>query len=103
MRKALILALPLFLVACSHWDNSEEAVETVDYSCGKQNIAVTYMSPGLLIANINGINNVLTPAVSADGAKYENLATGVVFWNKGENNYLQIRDKSYPSCVKQVL
>lgn len=100
MKKALALLLPLMITACAHGGGAEEDVQTVDYTCGSQKIAVTYMSPDLLIANINGINNVLTPTVSADGAKYENLATQVVFWNKGTDNYLEIGGKGYPGCVK---
>lgn len=100
MKKFLALLLPFLISACASAGSSEETVTTVDYTCGKQKIAVTYMSPDLLIANINGINNVLTPAVSADGAKYENLATQVVFWNKGSDNYLEIGGKGYPGCVK---
>lgn len=98
MKKALFLLFPLMISACAHSGWSEEEVKTVDYNCGNQKISVTYMSDAVWIANINGINNVLTPA-SSDSEKYENLATQVVFRETEDGGSLKIGGKSYPSCL----
>lgn len=99
MKKFYLLMLPLLLASCA---NTVEVDKTATYKCGDKVVNVQYLEDETLIATIDGNTNVLSLVVSASGEKYENVATGVIFWNKGGDNYLEIAGRGYPNC-KEII
>ncbi len=97
MNKFLLLMIPVLLVGCAH---KPEVEKHVDWKCGDQVVSVQAFNGDSMVLRINGVNNLLIQTIAASGAKYENEATGVIFWNKGDENTLIIRDRVYPQCEK---
>lgn len=99
MNKYLVLFLPLLVISCA---SKVEVQNKVDYKCGSQIVTAEILDDDSMIVKINGVNNVLTRVAAPSGAKYENMATGVSFLNKGDENYLTIKGRSYPMCKEVV-
>ncbi len=99
MKKYLVLFLPLFAAACA---NTVEVEEDVEYKCGDQIIKTEMLGDDSMIANINGINNVLVRTASDSGRRYENNATRVVFTQKDGETSLSIKGRNYPLCREIV-
>lgn len=99
MKKLLTLIFPLILMSCSH---TVEIENSKNYKCGDKIIAIDFLDDDSLILKMNGQSNVLTLIASASGSKYENISAGLIFWNKGSDNYLKINGYDYPQCKEIV-
>lgn len=100
MKKYLLLLLPL-LAACAN--KAEVEIEKkIEYKCGEQIISADFLDDESMIARINGINYVLVRVVAADGRRYENTATGMIFVQNGNGTYLTIKGHNYPMCQEIV-
>lgn len=95
MKKLALLALPLLITACS---SSVKVEEKVKYKCGNEIISTAFFDDESMMIIVDGSNHVLTRNVAASGAKYESINDGIIFWNKGDENYLEIRGQGYPNC-----
>ncbi len=102
MAKYFILLSVIILSGCSLLKKASEAKpeEEISYRCGNVEIAVTYQNPETILLKKDGINYLLRQSIAASGAKYESKAAQIIFWNKGEENYLEINGKNYPLCQK---
>lgn len=99
MKKYLALVLPLLAAACA---NTVDVEDKIEYKCGDQIVKAEMLGDDSMIANINGINNVLVRTASDSGRRYENNATQVVFTQNDSGNYLSIKGRSYPLCQEMV-
>lgn len=99
MGKYLAFLLPLFAAACANTAGIEDDVE---YKCGDQIIKAEMLGDDSMIANINGINNVLVRSAHDSGRRYENNATQVVFTQKDGETHLSIKGRNYPLCQKII-
>lgn len=91
--------LPLLLISCA---NKVEVKDATKYKCGNQVIMAEILDDDTVVITLDGKNYVLNNVVAASGAKYENIASGIVFWNKGSDNYLEIKGQNYPLCQEIV-
>lgn len=99
MYKYLMLFLPLLLISCA---NKVEVKDINKYKCGSQVVTAEILDDDTIVLTLDGKNYVLNNVIAASGAKYENVASGIVFWNKGSDNYLEIKGQGYPMCKEIV-
>lgn len=99
MKKLSLFLLPLLVAGCS---NAVEIEDKADYKCGDQVISVEMLEDETAVLRMNSTNYVLNRVVTASGAKYEGMKSGISFWSKGDEAYLAVGDKSYPKCKEMV-
>jgi membrane-bound inhibitor of C-type lysozyme len=96
MKKVSLMLLSLLIAGCS---STVVIDEKVSYKCGDKIISTAYFDDDTMMIITSGKQSILSKTASASGAKYENISDEIIFWNKGDNNYLEIEGQGYPSCL----
>lgn len=99
MKKLFTLLIPLMLAGCS---NSVDVIKKGDYKCGTEIVSATFLDDDSMILRMKGTDYVLNRNEAASGAKYMNVGSAIIFWNKGSDNYLEVGGLGYPDCVEIV-
>lgn len=97
MKKIGLMVLCLLIASCSYFGDHHHG----QYRCGSKTVTVSYLSPSVAKLQINGKEHKLKSVSAASGSRYMNNEGTMVFWNKGQKNYLEINGHPYPGCVMQ--
>lgn len=95
MMKYMVLFLPMLVMGCA---NSVDVENKAEYKCGNQIVTATYLEDDSVIAKIDGVNYVLTRVASAQGNRFENVASQITFLQNGSDVNLAMRGYNYPLC-----
>lgn len=97
------LFLPVAAVLTVAGCSSAVKVEySASYKCGDQIIAVETLNDNSVILNLNGTSHVLNHVVSDSGYKYQNISSGLIYWEKDGNHFLEINGTPYPMCKELI-
>ena len=95
MIKYVLAGLPLLIAGCT---STVEIQDEAEYKCGEQIVHAQMLDDESMIVKINGVNNVLAKVASANGERYENIATRVTFSEVDGEKYLSINGRNFPMC-----
>lgn len=94
MKKLMLLPILAIVAGCSMINPPQ----TTKYVCGAETVEVTYLSPKELLLKTGYAEHELYSAISASGARYINDEATITFWNKGNENSLEIRGSAFSEC-----
>ena len=94
MKKIILLAVMAITTGCSIINPPQKT----KYICGENTVEVTYIAQDELLIKTGNTEHELYSAISASGSRYINDEATITFWNKGNENALEIRGSSFAQC-----
>jgi len=79
----------------------EASSATIHYQCGDTAVQFTLLADGDAEMRIAEASYAMEQAISASGAKYDNLGDETTYlWNKGDKATVSIKGETLPECVE---
>lgn len=70
----------------------------VPFTCGDTTVSAEFVEDGVILRG-EGVELMLTQAVSGSGARYVSEDGNTTFWNKGDKATLTLEGKELPECT----